>query len=90
MLAFLQVFFTSITYLSQGLKIYQQNYYLDDKSHLLTKNIRGCNTPGLIMVALPKNRSSIYLAIARQKVCQVVRLGTKCMEGEYALVSQST
>jgi len=32
------------------------------------------------MVFLPKNRPSIYLATARQEVCQVVQLGTKCME----------
>lgn len=32
-------------------------------------------------MVLPKKRPSIYLAIARQEVCQVVRLGTKCMEG---------
>ena len=82
MLAFLQAFLKSIVYLSQGLnKTYQQNHYLDDKRHLLTKNIHGYSIPGLIMVFLPKDRPSIYLAIARQEACQVVRLGTKCMEG---------
>lgn len=61
--------------------IYQQNYS-DDKRHLLTKNICGYNISiGLIMVVLPKNRPSMYLAIARPEVCQEVRPGPKCREG---------
>lgn len=82
MLAFLQVFLTSIIYLSQGLsKLYQQNYYLDGKRYLLMKNIHGCDLPGLIKASVPKNRPSEHSGTAWQEVCQVVRLGTRCMEG---------